>query len=420
MSPCGEITDYVFSNSFQRFHFWTGPEDWRWVRWYRARQDALSMDDLFSLAGFAVWETDVERDDPRGIPLTPSRYCGADLSVHNGLHRFGPDEYFTDGLETLPDGPAAFPTCGGTGWDTRVVYRLHVFTGDDGFLSIDGGGSGGGRMTVTDKCILMFGSCVHMPGGGSGGGRMGLPHGYAPSMSGGGSGGGPLAIVPPPHTALGMHGGGSGGGALSIGGTVAFGAGSGIWTAPSSATSARVQLWGGGGGAAVDLTGGGGGGGGGGYAEEPAYALTGGSSYSYLAGAGGAPGAAGGGSTFGPTTTPAATGGGMGVGQVGGAAGTGTGTITSAGGFGGAGDPTSGGGGGGGSGGPGGAGVAGTAGSGGVGGAGGAGSGAGGAGGDGGADGITGGPPGGGGGGAGDPSRAAGSGADGAVYITWS
>ena len=88
--------------------------------------------------------------------------------------------------------------------------------------------------------------------------------------------------------------------------------GSGTWTAPEGITSIAIECWGGGGGGGTDLTsiiGGGGGGGGGAYARVNTFAVTPGSSYAYVVGAGGSADTAGEVSSFNGTTCVAAGGG---------------------------------------------------------------------------------------------------------------
>ncbi|MFN8466042.1 MAG: MBG domain-containing protein [Caldilineaceae bacterium] len=131
--------------------------------------------------------------------------------------------------------------------------------------------------------------------------------------------------------------------------------GSGTWTAPAGITSIAIECWGGGGGGGTDSTsiiGGGGGGGGGAYARVNTFAVTPGSSYAYVVGAGGSADSAGEVSSFNGTTCVAAGGGAggnssPGAGGAGGTAAASTGDVVFSGGSGSIGQVISGGGGGG-------------------------------------------------------------------------
>ena len=132
--------------------------------------------------------------------------------------------------------------------------------------------------------------------------------------------------------------------------------GGGTWVAPAGVTSITIECWGGGGGGGNDLSngsGGGGGGGGGAYAKVNSFAVTPGTLYAYVVGAGGGAAAPGENSSFNGTTCVAAggaagTSANNGAGGAGGsAAGPTTGDVTFAGGTGSAGITAFGGGGGG-------------------------------------------------------------------------
>ena len=98
------------------------------------------------------------------------------------------------------------------------------------------------------------------------------------------------------------------------------GAGTTAWTCPVGVTSVQAEVWGAGGGGGVGA-GGEGGGGGGGYSIETAFAVTAGSNYDVVRGAGGTPGVAGGDSYFNTAGTVMAKGGAGGLGRAGGAGG---------------------------------------------------------------------------------------------------
>ena len=97
--------------------------------------------------------------------------------------------------------------------------------------------------------------------------------------------------------------------------------GSGNWTAPRAVSSVQVEAWGAGGGGGVVGNSGGGGGGGGAYARTDAVAVSSGTSYPYVVGAGGTAdnAAAATDTTFNTTTVVADSG--LGTGTITGAAG---------------------------------------------------------------------------------------------------